>query len=75
MAIFLGDSGASFIGFTLAGLAVMGEWAEDDGEWLAYTGKDHLHHRFEALGLSQTQSVLLIIAILESVGRGRPGRS
>jgi UDP-GlcNAc:undecaprenyl-phosphate GlcNAc-1-phosphate transferase len=143
--IFLGDSGASFIGFTLAGLAVMGEWAEDDplvalltpvlilavplfdiayvgivrvvtgkvhtlGEWLAYTGKDHLHHRFEALGLSQTQSVLLIffiagtlglsaillkeatpyeagllliqavcvlaiIAILESVGRGRPGRS
>jgi UDP-GlcNAc:undecaprenyl-phosphate GlcNAc-1-phosphate transferase len=80
------------------------------GEWLAYTGKDHLHHRFEALGLSQTQSVLLIffiagtlglsaillkeatpyeagllliqavcvlaiIAILESVGRGRPGRS
>ena len=110
MAIFLGDSGASFIGFTLAGLAVMGEWAEDDplvalltpvlilavplfdiayvgivrvvtgkvhtlGEWLAYTGKDHLHHRFEALGLSQTQSVLAIIAILESVGRGRPGRS
>ena len=28
--IFLGDSGASFIGFTLAGLAVMGEWAEND---------------------------------------------
>src|SRR5206468_1409633 len=27
--IFLGDSGATFIGFTLAGLAVMGEWAED----------------------------------------------
>lgn len=143
--IFLGDSGASFIGFTLAGLAVMGEWAEDDplvalltpvlilavplfdiafvgvvrvvtgkvhtlGEWLAYTGKDHIHHRFEALGLSKRQSVLLIfliagtlglsaillkeatpyvagvllvqaacvlaiIAILEGVGRGRPGRS
>jgi UDP-GlcNAc:undecaprenyl-phosphate GlcNAc-1-phosphate transferase len=143
--IFLGDSGASFIGFTLAGLAVMGEWAQDDpivalltpililavplfdiafigvvrvvtgkvhsvGEWLAYTGKDHIHHRFEALGLSKAQSVLLIlfiagtlglsaiqlkqaapreaaliliqagcvlaiIAILEGVGRGRPGRS
>ena len=28
--IFLGDAGASFIGFTLAGLAVMGEWAEND---------------------------------------------
>ena len=143
--IFLGDSGASFIGFTLAGLAVMGEWAEDDPvvalltpililavplfdiafvgvvrvvtgkvhslrEWLAYTGKDHIHHRFEALGLSKAQSVLLIlfitttlglsaillkqatpyeaflillqaacvlaiIATLEGVGRGRPGRS
>src|SRR5207244_547586 len=28
--IFLGDGGATFIGFTLAGLAVMGEWAEGD---------------------------------------------
>jgi UDP-GlcNAc:undecaprenyl-phosphate GlcNAc-1-phosphate transferase len=142
--IFLGDSGASFIGFTLAGLAVMGEWADGDPivalltpililavplfdiafvgvvrvvtgkvhtmrEWLAYTGKDHLHHRFEALGLTRAQSVFLIlfiaatlglsatllkqatpreaaliliqaacvlaiIAILEGVGRGRPGR-
>jgi UDP-GlcNAc:undecaprenyl-phosphate GlcNAc-1-phosphate transferase len=79
------------------------------GEWLAYTGKDHIHHRFEALGLSKAQSVLLIffiagtlglsaillkeatsyeagllvvqaacvlaiIATLEGVGRGRPGR-
>jgi UDP-N-acetylmuramyl pentapeptide phosphotransferase/UDP-N-acetylglucosamine-1-phosphate transferase len=25
--IFLGDSGATFIGFTLAGLAVLGDWA------------------------------------------------
>jgi UDP-GlcNAc:undecaprenyl-phosphate GlcNAc-1-phosphate transferase len=79
-------------------------------EWLAYTGKDHIHHRFEAVGLSKPQSVFLIlfiaatlglsatllkeatpreaaliliqaacvlaiIAILEGVGRGRPGRS
>jgi UDP-GlcNAc:undecaprenyl-phosphate GlcNAc-1-phosphate transferase len=141
-AIFLGDAGASFIGFTLAGLAAMGEWAEASPvvamltpllilgvpvfdiafvgvvrvvtgkvhslhEWLAYTGKDHIHHRFEALGLTKTQSVLLIyfisltlglsatllkdatpreavitliqaacvlviIAILEGVGRGKP---
>jgi UDP-GlcNAc:undecaprenyl-phosphate GlcNAc-1-phosphate transferase len=140
--IFLGDSGATFIGFTLAGLAVMGEWSSESPvvamftpmlilgvplfdigfvgvvrvvtgkvhsvrEWLAYTGKDHIHHRFEALGLSKAQSVMLIyfialtlglsatqlggasaaeaalallqagcvlaiIAILESVGRGRP---
>lgn len=93
--VFLGDGGSSFIGFTLAGLAVMGEWARGNplialftpllilgvplfdigfvsvhriitgttrsvGEWLAYVGKDHIHHRFEALGLSKTQSVLLI---------------
>ena len=90
--IFLGDSGASFIGFTLAGLAVMGEWSESNPlvalltpvlilavplfdiafvgvvrvvtgkvhslqEWLAYAAKDHIHHRFEAVGLSKTQSV------------------
>jgi UDP-GlcNAc:undecaprenyl-phosphate GlcNAc-1-phosphate transferase len=142
--IFLGDAGASFIGFTLAGLAVMGEWADNDAvvalltpvlilavplfdiafvgivrvvtgkvhsvhEWLAYTGRDHIHHRFQALGLTKAQSVFLIyfiagtlglsaillketnaheaavvliqaacvlaiIAILEGVGRGRPGR-
>ena len=103
--IFLGDSGASFIGFTLAGLAVMGEWAEHDplislftpvlilgvplfdiafvgvvrvvtgqvhtlAEWLAYTGKDHIHHRFEALGLTKRQSVLLIFFIATTLGLG-----
>jgi len=101
--VFLGDGGASFIGFTLAGLAVMGEWAAKNpvialftptlilgvplfdiafvgavrvatgrvhtvSEWLAYTGKDHIHHRFEALGLSQKQSVLLIFFIASTLG-------
>ena len=101
--IFLGDSGASFIGFTLAGLAVMGVWAEHDAlvalitpalilgvplfdiafvsigrvvtgrvhsvrEWLAYTGKDHIHHRFEALGLSKAQSVMLIYFVSATFG-------
>ena len=101
--IFLGDAGASFIGFTLAGLAVMGEWAEDNPivalltpmlilavplfdityvgivrvvtgkvhsvtEWLAYTGKDHMHHRFEALGLNRPESVLVIVAIAATLG-------
>lgn len=139
--IFLGDGGASFIGFTLAGLAVMGEWAQNEvvglvtptlilgvplfdiafvgtvrvvtgkvhtlHEWLAYTGRDHIHHRFEALGFTRVQSVclifsistilglsamlldnatprqallvlsqaicvLVVIAVVESVGRGRP---
>src|SRR4029450_9920712 len=101
--IFLGDSGASFIGFTLAGLAVMGEWAANDPivalltpvlilalplfdiafvgvvrvvkgkvhsfrEWLAYAAKDHIHHRFEAVGLSKTQSVFLIYFIAATLG-------
>ena len=101
--IFLGDSGATFIGFTLAGLAVMGEWAEEDPlialltpwlilgvplfdigfvgvarivtgkvhslpEWLAYTGRDHIHHRFEQLGLTKKQSVLLIFFLAATLG-------
>ena len=101
--IFLGDSGATFIGFTLAGLAVMGEWSEGDPvialltpslilgvplfdigfvgvarvvtgkvhslhEWLAYTGRDHIHHRFEALGLTRKQSVLLIFFLASTLG-------
>jgi UDP-GlcNAc:undecaprenyl-phosphate GlcNAc-1-phosphate transferase len=101
--IFLGDSGATFIGFTLAGLAVMGEWAEDAPiiamltpalilgvplfdiafvgiarivsgkvhsltEWLAYTGRDHIHHRFEQLGLTKRQSVLLIFFLASTLG-------
>jgi UDP-GlcNAc:undecaprenyl-phosphate GlcNAc-1-phosphate transferase len=101
--IFLGDAGASFIGFTLAGLAVMGEWAENDPivalftpglilgvplfdiafvgvarvatgrvhslhEWLVYTGRDHIHHRFEALGLTRAQSVFLIYFISATLG-------
>lgn len=101
--VFLGDGGASFIGFTLAGLAVMGDWARDNPlialftptlilgvplfdiafvgvnrvaagkvrsirEWLAYVGKDHIHHRFEALGLSKTESVLLIFILSITLG-------
>jgi UDP-GlcNAc:undecaprenyl-phosphate/decaprenyl-phosphate GlcNAc-1-phosphate transferase len=38
------------------------------GEWLAYTGKDHIDHRFEALGLSTTKSVLLIFLIAGTLG-------
>ncbi len=103
--IFLGDSGASFIGFTLAGLAAMGTWADNNPvismftpalilgvplfdiafvgivrvvtgkvhtlhEWLAYTGKDHIHHRFAALGLTKAQTVLLIYFIAGTLGLG-----
>jgi UDP-GlcNAc:undecaprenyl-phosphate GlcNAc-1-phosphate transferase len=37
-------------------------------EWLAYTGKDHIHHRFEALGLTKAQSVFLIYFIAGTLG-------
>jgi len=103
--IFLGDAGSTFLGFTLAGIAVMGGWAEKnpkvalslpiiilsvfifdmiyitiarvwDGrvrnfrEWIEYTGKDHLHHRLAALGLDETQTVLLIYLIAACLGLG-----
>jgi UDP-GlcNAc:undecaprenyl-phosphate GlcNAc-1-phosphate transferase len=79
-------------------------------EWLAYTGKDHIHHRLEQLGFTKRETVFLIyflcatlgisatllktstsreawlivmqaacvlaiVALLESVGRGRPSGS
>ena len=37
-------------------------------EWLAYTGKDHMHHRFAELGLTKTQSVLLIFFVASTLG-------
>jgi len=37
-------------------------------EWLAYTGKDHIHHRFQALGLTKVQSVFLIYFIAGTLG-------
>ncbi|MFQ5825335.1 MAG: MraY family glycosyltransferase [bacterium] len=93
--IFLGDTGSTLIGFVLASLAVMGEWANNNPikafsmpllifgvlifdliyisiarivtkqvrnfkEWLEFVGKDHLHHRLAAMGLSNIQSVFLI---------------
>jgi len=103
--IFLGDAGSTFIGFTLAGLAVLGEWAANNPvkalstpllilgvlvfdmiyitvariasgrvrnfrEWIGYVGKDHLHHRLEALGLSKKQSVLFIYFMMTILGLG-----
>ena len=44
-------------------------------EWLAYTGKDHIHHRFEALGLTKTQSVFLIYFIAGDARVCRPSCS
>ncbi len=93
--IFLGDSGSNFLGFTLASLAVMGEWSDNSliaslvtpilifsiliydmiyitisriitgrvktfRELLEYVGKDHLHHRMEALLFGRKRSVMFI---------------
>jgi UDP-GlcNAc:undecaprenyl-phosphate GlcNAc-1-phosphate transferase len=101
--IFLGDAGSTFLGFTVAGIAVMGGWAQDNPkvalslpllilsvfifdlvyislsriyrgrvknlrEWIEYTGKDHLHHRLVALGLTETQAVLFIYLIAACLG-------
>ncbi len=103
--IFLGDGGSTFIGFTLAGLAILGDWAANNPvkalstpllilgvlvfdmvyitvariasgrvggfrEWINYVGKDHLHHRLEALGLSKKQSVLFIYFMMAIFGLG-----
>src|SRR5207237_8509675 len=38
------------------------------GEWLAYTARDHIHHRFEALGLTRTETVLLILFVSATLG-------
>ncbi len=38
------------------------------GEWLEFTGKDHLHHRLTALGLSTKQTVFFIYFLTASLG-------
>ena len=92
--VFMGDAGSTFLGFTLASLAVMTEWSyylpvtlavpililgvpildmflitvlrikEDKvrnfREWIDYTGKDHLSHRFMRLGLGERGAVLVL---------------
>ncbi len=101
-AIFLGDAGSTFLGFTLAALAVKGEWAESGvvdlaapilifwififdmtyitgarivtgrvrsfHDWIAYVGRDHLHHRLSTLLKSDRKSVLLIFLLSAAVG-------
>jgi UDP-GlcNAc:undecaprenyl-phosphate GlcNAc-1-phosphate transferase len=101
-AIFLGDAGSTFLGFTLAALAVKGDWADNSvvdlaapvlifwvfifdmthitaarilsgrvrsfHDWIAYVGRDHLHHRLAALLGSQRKAVLLIFLLALAVG-------
>lgn len=99
--IFLGDAGSTFIGFTLAASAIMGEWGSTivdlsvpviimsmlifdmflttivriaKGEvtsfrsWLAYTGRDHVHHRLGMIGLGKRKTVYLYYCIATGFG-------
>ncbi|MFQ6618357.1 MAG: ATP-binding protein [Fidelibacterota bacterium] len=101
--IFLGDAGSTFIGFTLASLAILGKWAEVDSlkdlitpvlifgvlifdmtyisisrilegqvksfkDWIDYVGRDHLHHRLIALGLSKRLTTLFICFLAATLG-------
>lgn len=102
--IFLGNGGSMFLGFTLAAIAVMGEWSNNrliaftipililaipifdiiyvvirrqaEGitkslkEILNYSGKDHLSHRLEALGLSRKRVVVLLYFLSICLGLG-----
>ena len=101
-AIFLGDSGSTFLGFVLAALAVKGEWAENSlvdiaapilifwvfiydmthitvariatgkvrsfRDWIAYVGKDHLHHRLASLLGSNRHAVVLVFSVSICMG-------
>ncbi|MBN1576544.1 MAG: undecaprenyl/decaprenyl-phosphate alpha-N-acetylglucosaminyl 1-phosphate transferase [Chitinispirillaceae bacterium] len=99
--IFLGDAGSTFIGFTLAASAIIGEWGTTivdlcvpviimsmlifdmflttvvrvaKGEvtsiktWLAYTGRDHVHHRLGMIGLGKRKAVYLYYCIALGFG-------
>lgn len=100
--IFLGDAGSTFIGFMLASITVMGNWAENNFVsifvpvfilgvpifdmtlttvmrikerkvrniigWLAYTGRDHFHHRLLDLGFGPRSTVVFITSISLSMG-------
>ncbi len=102
--IFLGDAGSNFLGFTLASLAVLGEWAENNvvdlaapllifgvfaydmvyitadrvfsgrvksfTQWIDYVGRDHLHHRLEAVLGRPEYAVLFIFGMSCALGLG-----
>ena len=100
--VFLGDAGSTFLGFTLAALAVKGDWAENNiidigapvlifwvfiydmtyitvariltgkvrslQDWIAYVGRDHLHHRLASLLGSKRQAVFLVFLFAVCTG-------
>jgi UDP-GlcNAc:undecaprenyl-phosphate/decaprenyl-phosphate GlcNAc-1-phosphate transferase len=100
--LFLGDSGATFLGFLLASFAIMGDWGASGmtdilvpvlimsvlifdmtlttiirigtgevksvGQWLAYTGRDHVHHRLLTLGYSKTVAAIIFFAVSIAFG-------
>ena len=96
--VFLGDVGSTWLGWMMAGVAVMGDWSSEGPikaysapvlifsvmifdmiyttvariwrgdvrsvhEWIAFVGRDHLHHRLMYLGLTQKQAVWAVVAL------------
>ncbi|HKJ84284.1 MAG TPA: MraY family glycosyltransferase [Mariprofundaceae bacterium] len=103
--IFLGDVGSTYLGWMMAGIALMGGWSSEGPvrayaapvlifsvmifdmvyttisrirrgdvkslrQWVAYVGRDHLHHRLMHLGLSPLQAVVAIVALTLISGLG-----
>ncbi|MFQ5878086.1 MAG: glycosyltransferase family 4 protein [Acidobacteriota bacterium] len=101
--IFLGDSGSASVGFLLASLAIVQDWAENDPlvalaapilifsvliydmiqttvsriatgrvrsfrQWIDYVGRDHIHHRFQALLGGPRRALLLILVLALGLG-------
>src|SRR5271166_3979026 len=58
--IFMGDCGSMFIGFFLAGSALLNPTA---GRSVARGGHDHTSHRLVALGLSERRAVWMLYAL------------
>ena len=100
--IFLGAAGSNFLGFMMASLGIIGDWASDElvklivpvlilgvpifdmsfttfmriwhgqvrsvGQWLSYAGRDHIHHRLEAVRIGRAGAVLVIYAVTTWLG-------
>lgn len=102
---FLGDVGSTYLGWMMAGIAILGDWSAEGPvkayaapalifsvmifdmiyttvsrvrrgdvktvrQWVAYVGRDHLHHRLMQLGLSPLQAVVAIVALTLISGLG-----
>jgi UDP-GlcNAc:undecaprenyl-phosphate GlcNAc-1-phosphate transferase len=70
--LFLGDAGSTFLGFTLAGLAVLSRLinrqASNFLELLTCVNHDHLHHRLLFMGFGRKEAMFIISIMSTSLG-------